>query len=88
MTEIAEFLLEYLKGDLVGRLSNWHLAISSRHGLKHAHSLQLARQISIATDFPKTGVLPSIPADVRVKEYPDFMGRTTNNNSSVNERSA
>lgn len=73
MKEVAEFLLEYLTGDTVGILSNWHLALSSVHGLHHDDSLRLARQISIATDFPKTGILPTIPTDIRVGNYPDFM---------------
>ena len=35
--------------------------------------LELAKLFSIAVDCPKTGVPAEIPADILVKEYPDFM---------------
>ena len=35
--------------------------------------VELAKLFSIAVDFPKTGVPAEIPANLRVKEYPDFM---------------
>lgn len=73
MNEIAQFLFTYLSSDSLGLLSKRHLAWCAKHGPNHATSVQLARAISDAVDFPKTGVLPKVSSDTKLKEYPDFM---------------
>jgi RNA-dependent RNA polymerase len=75
MKEIAEFLIEYLCADALGILSTRHLAIASIHGPSHQNACRLAKHIAEAVDFPKTGILPTIPNDISVREYPDFMER-------------
>ena len=73
MGEIADFILQYLSSDSLGILSNRHLACCALYGPSHENSLQFARAISDAVDFPKTGVLPKIPKAVKIPKYPDFM---------------
>ncbi|CAH1431204.1 unnamed protein product [Lactuca virosa] len=38
--------------------------------------IELAKLFSVAVDFPKTRVPAEIPANLRVKEYPDFMEKS------------
>ena len=73
MQEIAEFLVEYLSADALGILSTRHLVVSSIHGPNHENAYRLAGHIAEAVDFPKTGILPTIPNDIPIREYPDFM---------------
>jgi len=73
MNEIADFIFKYLSSDSLGLLSKRHLACCAIHGPNDAKSCQLARIISEAVDFPKTGVLPKVPNDIKIDKYPDFM---------------
>jgi RNA-dependent RNA polymerase len=73
INEIADFLFKYLSSDSLGVLSNRHLACCAAYGPSHKNSLRLARIISEAVDFPKTGQLPKIPKDIKLDKYPDFM---------------
>jgi RNA-dependent RNA polymerase len=57
----------------LGALSNRHLACSAVHTPNHPYSLLLAEIISQAVDFPKTGVFPTSPKNIKIDEYPDFM---------------
>lgn len=57
----------------MGALSNRHLACCARNTPSHKYSTRLAEIISQAVDFPKTGMLPTMPKDIIIKEYPDFM---------------
>jgi RNA-dependent RNA polymerase len=73
MIVIADFLFKYLSSDSLGKLSNLHLACCARYGVNHSYSRRLAKIISEAVDFPKTGVLPKNPTDIKLEKYPDFM---------------
>lgn len=73
MNVIADFLFKYLSSDSLGILSNRHLACCALHKPNHPHSLRLAEIISQAVDFPKTGVLPKIPKNIKIDRYPEFM---------------
>lgn len=76
MNEIADFIFIYLTSDSLGLLSKRHLAccaINGPNGPNHAKACQLARIISDAVDFPKTGVFPKDLNDIKIDEYPDFM---------------
>ena len=73
MKEMAEFLLKYLSSDALGPLSNRHLVCCDSNGPMDPESLMLARAIADAVDFPKTGVLPQVPGDIKQDQYPDFM---------------
>jgi RNA-dependent RNA polymerase len=71
--EFADFLFKYLSSDSLGALSNRHLACCALYGPSHENSLRLAAIISQAVDFPKTGVLPENPTDIKIDKYPDYM---------------
>jgi RNA-dependent RNA polymerase len=73
MIEIAAFLFKYLSSDSLGALSNRHLACCALYGANDPNSCKLAKIISEAVDFPKTGVLPKNPKDIKLDQYPDFM---------------
>ena len=73
MREIADFLFKYLSSDALGVLSNRHLACCALYGANHDNSMLLAKIISEAVDFPKTGVLPKNPKNIKIEKYPDFM---------------
>jgi RNA-dependent RNA polymerase len=73
MREIANFLFKYLSSDALGVLSNRHLACCALYGADHDYSKLLAKIISEAVDFPKTGVLPKNPTHIKLEKYPDFM---------------
>ncbi|CAF2053186.1 unnamed protein product [Rotaria magnacalcarata] len=73
IAEIADFLFKYLSSDSLGALSNRHLACCAINGPGDDKSCRLAKIISEAVDFPKTGVLPVCPKDLSFESYPDFM---------------
>ncbi|CAF3949624.1 unnamed protein product [Rotaria sp. Silwood2] len=73
MKEMADFFFKYLSSDSLGILSNRHLACCALSGPSHPDSCRLAKIISEAVDFPKTGVLPKYPKDITINQYPDFM---------------
>ncbi|XP_019641825.1 PREDICTED: LOW QUALITY PROTEIN: probable RNA-dependent RNA polymerase 1 [Branchiostoma belcheri] len=87
--DIKDFIVEYIKNDILGQIANAHLA--SAHtlpgGIFSSKCLGLAKKHSDAVDFPKTGVCPSLEKDERPLEYPDFMGKkkgkTTRRSESV-----
>lgn len=64
----------------VGVLSRRHLALSAAKDPDHRKAIELARAISDALDFPKTGVSSMTREkyrDLNVFEYPDFMQNPT-----------
>lgn len=73
MKEMTDFIFKYLSSDSLGALSNLHLAYCAHYGPSHDNSLRLAEIISQVVDFPKTGVLPKIPKDIKIDKYPDYM---------------
>ncbi|CAF3918308.1 unnamed protein product, partial [Rotaria sp. Silwood1] len=73
MNEIADFIFKYLSSDSLGLLSRRHIACCAIYGPSDAKSCQLAQTISDAVDFPKTGVAPKVPTDIKIDKYPDFM---------------
>ncbi|TXG57065.1 hypothetical protein EZV62_018378 [Acer yangbiense] len=75
MEEVEEYFTNYIVNDSLGIISNAHTVFADREPQKAMSKpcLQLAKQFSIAVDFPKTGVPAEIPHHLHVKEYPDFM---------------
>ncbi|KAK0457718.1 RdRP-domain-containing protein [Desarmillaria tabescens] len=74
--EVAEFVINYIKSDLLGYISTLHLRISDLKGVDCDECLLLAEKASHAVDFPKVGTpvkfsdLP-LPADRRRR--PDYL---------------
>lgn len=75
MQEIQEFFVKYMVNDSLGLISNAHVvhADSEPEMARSAKCQELAKLVSIAVDFPKTGVPAVIPQNLRPKCYPDFM---------------
>ncbi|PBK99194.1 RdRP-domain-containing protein [Armillaria gallica] len=72
--EVAEFVINYIKSDLVGYISTLHLRISDLKGVDCDECLLLAEKASHAVDYPKVGTpvrfseLPR-PPDRRQPDY-------------------
>ncbi|KAI3734096.1 hypothetical protein L6452_13558 [Arctium lappa] len=73
--EVEEYFTNYIVNDSLGIIANAHTVFADREPTKAMAEpcVELAKLFSIAVDFPKTGVPAVIPANLRVKEYPDFM---------------
>jgi len=75
----AEFLVKCMSSPLLGKIAKSHLAISDHlpNGSADPLARELAQAASLAVDFPKTGIAPTISRVVkdllRQKGYPDFM---------------
>ncbi|TFK57668.1 RdRP-domain-containing protein [Heliocybe sulcata] len=75
--DIADFVIDYIKSDLLGQISILHLRIADLENAGHNDCIKLAVLASQAVDFPKTGKpvniddLPIPPSNVR----PDFLAR-------------
>ena len=81
--QIAEFYATNMKNDALGRVAHMHLALCDilDDGACDPLSIDLAKSQSVAVDFPKTGIIPTVPlkAKTKVKEegYPDFMEKAS-----------
>ncbi|CAI9272085.1 unnamed protein product [Lactuca saligna] len=73
--EVEEYFTNYIVNDSLGIIANAHTVFADREPEKAMLKpcVELAKLFSIAVDFPKTGVPTEISANLRVKEYPDFM---------------
>lgn len=73
--DCADFFVNHMKHDNLGRIANAWQAISDVSPAKAADPRchRLAALHSIAVDFPKTGVPAVLPADLMPKQYPHFM---------------
>ncbi|KAL8218557.1 hypothetical protein R6Q57_021930 [Mikania cordata] len=73
--EVEEYFANYIVNDSLGIIANAHTVFADREPIKAMAEpcVELAKLFSIAVDFPKTGVPAEIPANLRPKEYPDFM---------------
>ncbi|KAK0497236.1 RdRP-domain-containing protein, partial [Armillaria luteobubalina] len=74
-TEVAEFVINYIKSDLLGYISTLHLKISDLKTLDCEECLLLAERASHAVDYPKVGTpvsfseLPRPPDRYRQPDY-------------------
>ncbi|XP_062596258.1 uncharacterized protein LOC134257682 [Saccostrea cucullata] len=77
LSDIAEFLANYIKNDNLGIIANAHLALadSEQEGIFSVRCIELAKMHSDAVDFPKTGKCPPVRNDIRPKKYPDIIGK-------------
>jgi len=73
--DMITFLGRYMESDQLGVIANAHLVHADAQ-TKHIFSkqcLDLAQKHSDAVDFPKTGCLVVIPAELRPQSYPRYM---------------
>ncbi|KAJ6525898.1 RNA dependent RNA polymerase-domain-containing protein, partial [Mycena vulgaris] len=75
MADVCEFVVEFIKSDVLGIVASNHLAIADRFGPEHPDCIDLAKLNSDAVDFAKSGVPVHIPELLRPVLYPDFMGK-------------
>ncbi|KAJ7226071.1 RdRP-domain-containing protein [Mycena pura] len=74
VSDVVDFVIDYIKSDLVGIISILHLRIGDLHGFNCEDCLKLAEKASHAVDFQKRGVpvnfndLPRAP-DRRKPDY-------------------
>ncbi|KAJ7469306.1 RNA dependent RNA polymerase-domain-containing protein [Mycena galericulata] len=73
--DICDFVVDFIKSDVLGIVASIHQAVADRLGPQHPHCLELAKLNSDAVDFAKSGVPVHIPEHLRPEWYPDFMGR-------------
>lgn len=70
-------LEEYIRKDQIGMMSSAHLALIDRYDVGDEICKAVARKVSIAVDFAKTGQVIPLTKNERPREYPDFMEKTT-----------
>lgn len=68
-----DFFCHYIANDVVGTLSNAHLAFSDAKGLLSPQCLRLVERVSLALDSVKTGCIVNIKTQEKPVLYPDFM---------------
>jgi RNA-dependent RNA polymerase len=73
--DLAEFVVTYIRNDQLGLIANAHCceAELNEEGIFSQKCLDLAKMHSEAVDFPKTGVCPKLPANLRPTKYPRFL---------------
>lgn len=86
--EIQEFFVKYMVCDSLGVISNAHVVhADSQPAMARSFECQeLAKLVSIAVDFPKTGVPAIIPQNLRPRSYPDFMEKNEEKEMYRSER--
>ena len=70
-------LEEYIRKDQIGMISSAHLALADKFGINAEVSQAVARKVSIAVDFAKTGQVVPLTKSEKPKQYPDFMENTS-----------
>ncbi|PBK99203.1 RdRP-domain-containing protein [Armillaria gallica] len=74
--EVAEFVINYIKSDLLGYISSLHLRISDLKGVDCGDCLLLAEKASHAVDYPKVGTPVSfseLPRPPDRQRRPDYL---------------
>ncbi|XVE71174.1 hypothetical protein DITRI_Ditri10aG0129600 [Diplodiscus trichospermus] len=75
--DIIDFFAKNMVNENLGSICNAHVvhADLSEHGALDEKCILLAELAATAVDFPKTGKIVSMPAKLKPKLYPDFMGK-------------
>ncbi|KAJ0561145.1 putative RNA-directed RNA polymerase [Helianthus annuus] len=75
--DIVDFFTKNMVNDSLGTICNAHVvhADLSDDGALDEKCLKLAELAATAVDFPKTGKIVNMPAQLKPKQYPDFMGK-------------
>jgi len=78
MTQVVDFLIEYISNDILGRIDNSHLALAdvSEDLANSKECIALAELHGIAVDFAKTGVCPSTENIKFARYWPDYMEKS------------
>ncbi|KAG6333288.1 hypothetical protein ID866_5806 [Astraeus odoratus] len=75
ISDVVDFIFDYIESDLVGQISIMHLRFADRNGPDCADCLKLAEHASHAVDFPKTGTPVKFQDIPKLKKQPkpDFL---------------
>lgn len=73
VSNMIDFLQEYIKNDHVGAIASAHLAHADKLGIFDPLCAKIAKKFSISVDFAKNGKCERLERDERPVEYPDFM---------------
>lgn len=75
--DIIEFFVKNMVNENLGAICNAHVvhADCSEYGALDEKCIKLAELAATAVDFPKTGKIVTMPAPLKPKLYPDFMGK-------------
>lgn len=75
--DMVEFVCQYIQRDVVGLISNAHLAWADwlRDGARSNMCRRLAEKIARAVDFAKLGRPESLNSSEKPAAYPDFMAK-------------
>ncbi|EOY29490.1 hypothetical protein QUC31_020762 [Theobroma cacao] len=75
--DIIDFFAKNMVNEHLGTICNAHVvhADLSEYGALDEKCIHLAELAATAVDFPKTGKIVSMPANLKPKLYPDFMGK-------------
>ncbi|KAK4490906.1 hypothetical protein RD792_001622 [Penstemon davidsonii] len=76
-SDIIEFFVKNMVNESLGAICNAHVvhADLSEYGALDEKCIKLAELAATAVDFPKTGKIVTMPAQLKPKMYPDFMGK-------------
>ncbi|KAL2237326.1 UNVERIFIED_CONTAM: RNA-dependent RNA polymerase 6 [Sesamum indicum] len=76
-SDIIDFFTKNMVNESLGAICNAHVvhADLSEYGALDEKCIKLAELAATAVDFPKTGKIVNMPAELKPKTYPDFMGK-------------
>ncbi|KAL0315122.1 UNVERIFIED_CONTAM: RNA-dependent RNA polymerase 6 [Sesamum calycinum] len=76
-SDIIDFFTRNMVNESLGTICNAHVvhADLSEYGALDEKCIKLAELAATAVDFPKTGKIVNMPAELKPKMYPDFMGK-------------
>ena len=74
--KVIDFFGTFMESENIGRISNAHLIWADKKGICSKEALYLAKLTSVAVEYPKTGIPAIMPAELRCREWPDFMEKT------------
>ncbi|CAK1358806.1 unnamed protein product [Cercospora beticola] len=71
---MTSFFVQHIKNDILSRIACAHRYWADRlpDGIKEQKCLDLAQLHSKAVDYPKTGVPATMPAELRVRDWPHW----------------
>ncbi|OWF46870.1 RNA-dependent RNA polymerase 1 [Mizuhopecten yessoensis] len=73
VSDVTGFISEYIRNDQLGVIANAHVVHADMKNIFCKECITLSKKHSDAVDFPKTGAVPEMTADLRSEKYPDFM---------------
>ncbi|XP_077498372.1 uncharacterized protein LOC144109451 [Amblyomma americanum] len=88
VAEMVDFVCKYIEHDVVGIISNAHLAWADwlRDGIRSKMCITLAHKVARAVDFAKLGQPVSLSLYQKPAAYPDFMQKHSEKHTYLSRR--